>query len=216
MSTTTFHIYAGDMIVYMVVWHLTGYEYLYLYISMRFVNTMDIGDIIGCSKVCYVEDGFCYKEYYGINDFHWNRIKNGSMIMSERGISPKIIRIEEKENRKCIVYEEITPFSIHDCQMRPNMTNDEITRIISNLVKVMHSLGYGHGDLHLENIGFKGDNIYLLDFDSIYQIDNGPEPWLEEWMERGFDWDGTYTDFIKDDYHNFMSDWLSPIRVVKL
>ena len=102
-------------------------------------------------------------------------------------------------------------FFFFDTQIRPNITNDEIIRIISNLVESIHSLGYGHGDLHLENIGFKNNNIFLLDFDSVYNIANEPGPWLEEWMEIGFDWDGTY-----NDYHNLKSDWLSPVHVVKL
>jgi len=176
---------------------------------------MDIGNFIGCCKSSYIDNGVFYKEYYNINDFHWNRIKIGSVIMSDHKISPKIIRIEEDKDRKCIVYEEITPFSAWDSRIRPNMSDNEIIKGISNLIESMHSLGYGHGDLHLENIGFKDNNIYLLDFDSIYRINDEPEPWLKDWMEQGFNWDGTYHDFIDYDYRNFKSDWLSPVRSVK-
>ena len=81
--------------------------------------------------------------------------------MSDHEISPKLIKIEEGRNRKCIVYEEITSFSFHDSRIRPNMSNGEIISVISNLVKSMHSLGYGHGDL------------------------------IESKMKETFDWDGT-------------------------
>ena len=91
----------------------------------------------------------------------------------------------------------------------PVISIEDIRNNIISLVDKLHSLGYGHGDLHIGNIGFKERNIYLLDHDTIYKIENGHVPWLSKWMEIGFEWIESFEAFVDNDYDTWNGDWLS-------
>jgi tRNA A-37 threonylcarbamoyl transferase component Bud32 len=46
------------------------------------------------------------------------------------------------------------------------ISEEEVIERITRLVARMHALGYGHGDLHMDNIGYdQNGNFYILDHD---------------------------------------------------
>jgi hypothetical protein len=169
---------------------------------MRFV------DIIGGSTCYWVKGDSFLKGYgYDIEEEHWTRIKNTAIVLSDKSIGPNVKSIDD--DSYIIEYEKITPFNAHNKDIKPNMSNKEIRCEIRSLVDKLHSLGYGHGDLHLGNIGFANDKIYILDPDSIYRIEEGPVEWLASWMKEGFDWEGSFSDFVQNDYTTWLTDWVA-------
>lgn len=172
---------------------------------------MQIEEVLHFTKFSYVEnDGFYYKEYHHISNNDWDRIKQGCIAMAENGIAPKIVKIIEEtetDSGRYIISESVNRFKLFKPEIRPKMTNEEIISAVRNQISKMHSLGYCHGDLHLESIGFKDNVIYIVDFDTIFKIKD-PEEWVPQWMKEGFDWDRTFEEFVKYDYDKFISNWL--------
>lgn len=170
-------------------------------------------------------DGKFYKHYEDIDEARWQRIKTGAQTMSDHRISPPLLAIQETPDTKTLIYSQVILMK-YSSEIFPDLNSNEVVRQINGLVQRMHQLGYGHGDLHNENILFGSVNdgtprFYLIDFDTIYPIkvtstvsdDNGGyydyveleiEPWLEKWIERktggGIGHDG----FVNADYY----DWL--------
>jgi predicted unusual protein kinase regulating ubiquinone biosynthesis (AarF/ABC1/UbiB family) len=115
-----------------------------------------------------------------------------------------------------IYYEQVEPL---DPQMKDSdtvvyktydMTVQEIQEEITILVDTLHSLGYGHGDLHMGNIGFKNGRFYLLDHDTVYKVSEGRVPWLNKWIVQYYDDQfDSFDEFVQYDYDNWKSDWLS-------
>lgn len=178
---------------------MTLYPIVTLY--MRFI------DIIGCSTSYWVEGDSFLKCYEDIEKDHWTRIKNVAIFLSNETLGPKVKSIDE--DSYTIEYEKITPFNAHNKDINPKMTNKEIRCEIHSVVDKLHSLGYGHGDLHLGNIGFINDKLYILDCDSIYRIDEGPVEWLALWMKEGFDWEGSFSEFVQNDHITCITDWVA-------
>jgi hypothetical protein len=168
--------------------------------------TMKFCEIIGCSSTTHEEGSSFFKSYKNLNDYHWTRIKNVSTILSNEKIGPKIKSIDE--DSYSIVYEKVTPLERFDDSPKPNLSKEETHRKVCNLIGKLHGLGYGHGDLQLNNIGFINENLYILDHDSIYVIKEGEVEWLSKWMKEGFDWNGTFDEFVESDYDNWNTDWL--------
>jgi len=71
-------------------------------------------------------------------------------------------------------------------------------------------LEYGHGDLHIYNLGVYNKNIYLLDLDTVYKLDDLKDPpsWLYKWITEGYDIDIVNDKFSDVDFDNWRSDWL--------
>jgi hypothetical protein len=154
------------------------------------------------------EDSFI-KKYDRIPKEHWVRIRDASVLLSDTGIGPKVISINNKNTS--IQYERVIPFDYNTEPMIPGMSIDDIRNTIIALVDSLHSLGYAHGDLHLGNLGYKDNKIYILDHDSIYKIDDlykGKLKWLTNWMKVGFEWEGSLEDFVNNDYDTWNSDWM--------
>jgi hypothetical protein len=149
------------------------------------------------------------KNYYNINPEHWKRIRDTSLLLSDEGIGPKVIDVNESTHS--IQYESVEPFESNEPPNIPEMSIGDIRHEIINLVDRLHSLGYGHGDLQLENLGFKNNKIYMLDHDTVYNIEdlyNGNAKWLERWIKIGFDWEGSNEDFVNTDYDTWNNDWI--------
>lgn len=165
--------------------------------------------VLGCESKVSLTPSSVVKCYYNLVDYHWYRILKASIALAEAGIGPKVISTsDEGEDERCIEYERVTPFDANNSRIRPNLTNGEIIERINRAIAKMHKLGYGHGDLHIGNIGFSGSNIYLLDYDTVYRIQEGPVEWLSRWMEEGFDWDDSFEAFVDNDYDTWRGDWL--------
>lgn len=168
---------------------------------------MSFNKIIGyCAFPCFEEDSF-FKTYEDIEEMHWIRIKTASTFLSNENIGPKVKSIDDESHT--IEYERVTPLDNSEKSPRPNMTKEEIRQKICRLVEKLHALGYGHGDLHIGNIGFGNDNLYILDHDSVYRIEEGEVEWLGRWMREGHDWEGTFEEFVKNDYETWNTDWIS-------
>jgi hypothetical protein len=174
---------------------------------MKFNSMTSFADITGFSTSTEIDGDFFNKYYSNINDEHWLRIKSASLLLSNENIGPKVLSIIEDGH--IIQYEKITPFNNDIPPMIPGMSVGDIQNNIILLVNKLHSLGYGHGDLHIENIGFKENNIYMLDHDTIYKIGDGQVPWLLKWMQIGFEWNESFEAFVDNDYNTWDSDWLS-------
>jgi len=161
--------------------------------------------------------GCCYKQYTNIDDFHWKRILDASNAFADASIGPKVIAIGEKDH--VIVYRLITPFNELDRNVRPrqfviernengsitnhyfrDLTDEEIVAKITEIIEKMHKLGYDHGNLCLENIGFDASaNIYILEHDFAYKTSDGIPSWLENYVERN--------------HATWSNSWLEPLPI---
>ena len=178
---------------------------------MNYLPTVqnDFTRLINCSTSIKLTDTTFTKRYLGIDDYHWNRIKKASQAFSDVGIGPLVLCIKDTDDNRSITYERVIPFDYDDGNVRPpGLSFDQIKEQIRNSVTTMHDIGYGHGDLNPNNMGFLGDKIYIIDHDTVYRIAEGPVPWLLMWMERGFDWEDTFEAFIENDYSSWETEWL--------
>lgn len=156
-----------------------------------------------------IDDSF-YKYYYDISQLHWARISNSALLLSKHELGPHVFKINDEEH--CIIYQKVTPFNANNKTTHPNMSIQQIQSNLSSMIDRLHVLGYGHGDLHINNIGFIGDKLYILDHDTIYKIEDGQVNWLSLWMNEGFQWQDSFEDFIENDYDTWKSDWLDNIN----
>lgn len=143
------------------------------------------------------------KEYYDISEYHWNRILKVSKLFHENGIGPKVIDSDYDEISEAgsITYEVVDP--LLDVLNNKHVDKKKIKHKIRKVVKKMHSLGYGHGDLHLGNIGMKNGSFVLLDFDTVYKMDEKPA-WIIRWMNEAFSFKNpTLESFQKYDLVNW-------------
>lgn len=172
---------------------------------------MDFSAIIGITSTTTtkVKGKFFYKNYYNISDEHWERIKSSSIHLSEEKIGPKVISVCEYDNKRTIKYEKIIPFNLVSLPEDLKLSIEEIKRKIDFLVHRLHFWGYGHGDLHIGNLGYKNNNIYILDHDTVYKTTESPPEWLLKWMEIGFEWEDSFEEFVENDYYAWKTDWLS-------
>lgn len=169
---------------------------------------MDFLGTLGASADTEKVDVFC-KSYFDLPQCHWNRIRQASIDLDQACIGPKVISIDNVKMK--IYYQEVQPL---DSRMRDDevydtygMTVEKIQDRVDNLVDILHSLDYGHGDLHIGNIGFDNGRFYLLDHDTIYTISEGEVPWLNKWIAEAFD-ELPFDEFVDHD-DNWKSDWLS-------
>lgn len=84
-----------------------------------------------------------------------------------------------------------------------NIITSNFIRSIDNKIKLMHELGFAHGDLSIHNIVY--DHLhepYIINFHTAYKINN--HTWETElWMRQGYDWQGSYQEFVNFDYINY-------------
>lgn len=95
------------------------------------------------------------------------------------GIAPKVIDHWECDDKNgCVIIMEALDETIMSLLNRyDNKTNMEIIKKCIDIINIMHSAGYYHGDLHLKNImvksnrdvstkkgGIEGLHYYLIDF----------------------------------------------------
>ncbi len=162
---------------------------------------MNFGKVIGFITSNWIEGNSFMKSYDNINEYHWNRIKTASLLFSKHRIGPLIKSIDD--TFFTIEYQIIVPFNISTPVIMP-----DIKEKICLLIDKMHSLGYAHGDLHINNIGYFNNELFILDHDSVYLINENPPKWLLTWMQEGHDWEGSLEEFISNDYGTWRTDWL--------
>jgi hypothetical protein len=172
--------------------------------------------IIGCGTSHIYSDGKFCKYYQGCDENHWRRIKKAALDLSDAQIGPHVFEISDSQ--MSISYQIVDEVGCNVQNPRLCLSPIVVKECIIRLVSGLHSLGYGHGDLHLGNIGFSSGcgevRFYILDHDTVYRInemqnlDLAGAEWLAVWMREGFDWKGTFQEFVDYDFENWQTDWL--------
>ncbi len=128
--------------------------------------------------------------------------KKYSIITSKMGISPKVYNYDDNES--FIITEEITMIaSLNDTELLNNI-DDPVDFLVKfyNKVESFQSEGFGHGDLHIGNVGYIVNELgeqepYIIDWEKAYKILN--HDWTTELWTRNFDVD-SYSEFVNYDY----------------
>lgn len=163
------------------------------------------------------DDNTVEKEYNDMSQTFWERIKNNAKFLSEQGLGPQVINTFESPDSSfyAITYEKVMPLSMDEDDpstkyLLSKYSKEEIIAKIGKLVDQLHTIGYGHGDLHIGNIGYihKDEKFVILDHDTTYLISDGIVDWFGVWMKEGYDWEETLEEFIDLDYYNWRTDWL--------
>lgn len=161
-------------------------------------------------------------EYTNISTYGALRIIQALSILDDEGLIPAIYEINYDRSKIKntfdssdsdeevatggfleIVQEKVIPLSdVIKEEKRPPKA--EVIKKVTQLVETLHYLGYAHGDLHLGNLGYREGRYYLLDYDTIYWIQEKPE-WVIEWMEEQFDIEN-YGQFVQYDFTNWIPD----------
>lgn len=161
----------------------------------------DFLQLLGASSKIKYTDKTVEKKYYRISSEQWTRIKKAACMLSDHNIGPYVI--EAIDTNHTIVYKRVNPIYYEE-----DLNNSVLQHKLVNVVKQLHELGYGHGDLgNFQNIAIDPDtgNILLLDPDTIYNIENDRySEFVKKWMNHGFglnpeseiDW----IEFVNNDY----------------
>lgn len=148
-------------------------------------------------------------DYYGIkcilkqyNDLtSFNNEDHYGQIASENDISPKIYVINNE--KMFIISELMNPLVNGYGQLvDDDILTPEFISLIDIKITKMHKLGFAHGDLSHFNIIHKNNEPFIIDFENAYMINNHTLD-VESWMEDGFDWVDSYSDFVNYDYLNW-------------
>ena len=81
--------------------------------------------------------------------------------------------------------------------------------MITAKVEAMHELGIAHGDLHPNNIVLNLEplRVAIIDYEYAFLIKEGrDDPEVRQWMENGFNWEGTYEEFVAWDLENWKGE----------
>lgn len=140
---------------------------------------------------------------YHENSKIFNLVLAKAQFLSKHNLGPNIINYSDTENT--ITYERVNVLSSANIySLDPNKCIESINLLIN----ILHNLGYGHGDLHIRNIGYKDEKFYLLDPDTLFKIDE-PDEIVKFWLIKAFDDDiNTIEDLLKYDYEGWRTDWL--------
>lgn len=156
---------------------------------------MNFAKLCGFRTSCFVNKSFI-KHYDDISSAHWVRITQAATLLSDNHLGPKIICIGENFIEYKLVEE-----------LDPRTSPVEMHKQIRELVGELHQLGWGHGDLGIQNLGQYKGKVVLLDPDTMYQFTDTPPEWLQLWMRKGFDCENL-TEFVQLDYETWNTDWL--------
>ena len=166
-------------------------------------------NLLGAGAETYIDDGMFCKDYFNLPKMHWDRIKEIHQIVSDHGISPKLLEADDTDMRLC--WDIVVPFlsGSSDYPDSLHLTINATRDLIMQKVGLLHSLGYAHGDLHIGNIGVtESQDIVFFDFDTAYRIHaDRDKKWLNDWMEAGFG-EESYDDFIEYDWSTWKTDFL--------
>lgn len=151
---------------------------------------------------------FC-KQYIGLSEYHWQRIKDVNRLTSDHKLSPTLLLVDDR--RRVLTWEIVTPFECGSDEIPVGLQRSviDLRYEIRRKVEILHSLGYAHGDLNIGNIGVTNEGeIVFLGFDMAFLISEGREqPWVLEWMREGFD-ETDYDAFVKYDRSTWKTDFL--------
>lgn len=142
----------------------------------------------------------------------WTRIKKAYLLLSAEGLGAKVYNVSEDMDNGLYSL-ELEKISTFDDEIFRILSQEDIIEDIDTLIDKLHDLGYAHGDLHLENIGFRKVNgkyiFLLLDLETMFNIDNPPE-WIETYIDKYYDFEGSRKNKIRElvqhDYNNWKFD----------
>lgn len=129
-------------------------------------------------------------------------------VLSDADVAPTLLFTNTCDNAGIMITEKYEA-SLQDLIDKNQMTDDlkeDLTSLITQKVKTMHTMNIAHGDLHTGNIVVNLDplKVALIDYEYAFSIDTGKtDPEVQDWMQRGFDWQGTYEDFVRYDFENW-------------
>lgn len=159
------------------------------------------------------------KRYSGMSTFHWKRVLRASLTMARLRLGPTVYSYDSSQ--KWIAYEKLDgTFDVDSIIPFKEVEKPKIMRMIRDMVYRMHAAGYGHGDLHSGNIGYKYNklgtlSLYFIDHDSMYKIEDNWTKWLREFARKGYDWfdehtiaETSFDEFVDNDYNTaFSHEW---------
>jgi hypothetical protein len=157
-----------------------------------------------------------YREYIRLI----GRFLKNALFLSNHGLGPRVLDVDIENVSQnyyslAIVYEKIQVIDATDQNTFPDDPDNlivEITRVIRKL----HSLGYGHGDI-VGNIGYRvtadGYQILLLDPDSMFKINKvraGNDRYFIKWAQKGYDlYDMSTDEMVNELLTNDLTAWMS-------
>lgn len=166
----------------------------------------------------WTDDEYFYKRYPRYDDERWKRLMKIAKILSNANVTPKLTG--NWPNERILKWEKIIPLDIDDPEgSRILFEGYGLTsaRPVKDLIRIkvakLRELGYVHADLHINNLGFLDGEFYILDIDTVTDIETERDlPWLIEFMEGDLDiqdfdeyaerdWTG-WVDDIEDVYSN--------------
>lgn len=93
-------------------------------------------------------------------------LENAKLLKKHEIPCPNIIAVYHYPGLKCdiLVYDYITGHSLYDLASRNDITK---LSLLPNLISKLHNVGLYFGDFHLGNIIYNGNNLSLIDIESI-------------------------------------------------
>lgn len=128
--------------------------------------------------------------------WHYSLLFNGNGIPTPRPIAYKETRIGPLRGRSYFIYEWVDGMSGEEYFRNNEKNPEKIQKAIHSIIEItrkIRGLGLIHGDIRLANMIFRGDEIYLTDFD-----DTKPRKWYKPSAANNRDFRG----LIKDIHYN--------------
>ncbi len=128
--------------------------------------------------------------------WHYSLLFNENGIPTPRPIAYKETRIGPLRGDSYFIYEWVDGITGDEYFLRNANNAERIQKAVESIVDIMSkikNLGLIHGDIRLKNIIFKGDEIFLTDFDDIGK---------RRWYKPGFVNNRDFRGLIKDIHYN--------------
>lgn len=132
-------------------------------------------------------------------------------ILGKAGVAPQLYYTKICNEKNAIMISEKFDTSLRALIDDHELTEDlkeNLIPLITSKVKTMHDLNIAHGDLHPGNVlvNLNPLKVALIDFEYAFEIDTGEQnPEVQAWVSTGFDWEGTYEEFVDYDFTNWLN-----------
>ena len=149
-----------------------------------------------------------YAKIKSCSEQEFYKIVDISRYMGLNGVGPRVISHNYIDGKGVLEMERL-PYSFEGTSKKDvNYTLQDVDRNlfiqhVNAKINLMHALGFAHGDLHISNIVFNKDPfyVYIIDFETTYNITaDKHDPEVLDLMETGYEWTGTYDEFVNMDY----------------
>jgi len=167
---------------------------------------LEIGKIPAVIKIHnYKSIGHKIKRYFrrtrASRSWHYSILFNENGIRTPRPIAYKETRIGPLRGDSYFVYECVDGINGEQYFLRNRKDAEKIKKAIASILDItekIKNLGLIHGDIRLKNMVFRGDEIFLTDFD-----DTKKRQWYKSDMMNNRDFRG----LIHDIYHNVPTEF---------